>query len=71
MATNKGNTILHVSVKKGYVNIVKYLLYDCKDQHKLMPIDCEKYNGITPVFLSAQYNHLTILKMLKEAGANL
>lgn len=50
---------------------MKYLLFDCKDQHKNMPIDCEKNNGITPVFLSVQYNHLIILKMLKEAGANL
>ena len=69
--SDNGTTILHVAVKKGYVNIVKYLLYDCKDQHKNMPIDSEKHNGITPVFLSAQYNHLIILKMLREAGANL
>jgi ankyrin repeat protein len=67
--SHKGTTILHVACKKGFFEIVKYILHDCKDQR--IPIDCPKGNGMTPLMLAVRHDHLFILRILKDAGADL
>ena len=67
--SHKGTTVLHVACKKGFFEIVKFLLFDCKEQR--IPIDCPKANGMTPLMLSVQHDQLFILRILKDAGANL
>ena len=63
----KGTTILHVASKKGFIDIVRFILHDIKDQS----VDARKANGLTPVMLAVAKNHLFIVRMLKEVGANL
>lgn len=60
---------MHVAAKKGFIDIVKYLIHQPLNQR--IPIDSQKNNGMTPAMLAVQKNHLFILRMLKEAGANL
>jgi uncharacterized protein len=66
-ATLKGNTLLHIAAKKGYIDIVQYLLErSTKEQ-----INSRKQNGMTPAMLAVQNNHLFVLKCLFDAGADL
>jgi ankyrin repeat protein len=65
----KGTTVLHVVCKKGFHDILKFLLHEPKD-HRI-PIDSEKSNGMTPAMLAVIKNHLLILRMLREAGASM
>jgi ankyrin repeat protein len=65
----KGTTILHVVCKKGFNEILKYLLHEPMDDR--IPIDSEKTNGMTPAMLAVVKNHLFILRMLREAGSNM
>jgi ankyrin repeat protein len=67
--SDKGSTILHVVCKKGFNEILKFLLHEPQDLR--IPIDCVKNNGMTPAMLAVQKNHLFILRMLKESGADL
>jgi len=67
--SKKGTTVLHVAAKKGYIDILKYLLHESKNQK--IHVDSRKKNGMTASMLAVQNNHLFILRMLKEAGANL
>ena len=67
--SDKGSTILHVVCKKGFNEILKYLLHEPQDLR--IPIDSVKNNGMTPAMLAVQKNHLFILRMLKESGADL
>ena len=60
---------MHVAAKKGYIDILKYLLHESKSQK--IHVDSRKKNGMTASMLAVQNNHLFILRMLKEAGANL
>ena len=63
----KGTTILHVASKKGFIDIVRYILHEAKESN----FDARKANGLTPVMLAVAKNHLFIVRMLKEVGANL
>lgn len=60
---------MHVVSKKGFNDILKYLLHEHMDER--IPIDSVKNNGMTAAMLAVQKNHLFILRMLKESGANL
>jgi len=68
MSTVKGSTVLHVAAKKGFFEIVRFLLHEARVR---IPVDTQKNNGMTPVMLAVQKNHLFVLRMLKEAGADL
>ena len=58
----KGTTVLHIACKKGYIDIVRYLLHDVKD----IDVNARKVNGLTPAMLAVAKNHLFVLRMLKE-----
>ena len=60
--SHKGTTVLHIACKKGYIDIVRYLLHEIKDED----VNARKGNGLTPVMLAVAKNHLFILRMLKE-----
>jgi ankyrin repeat protein len=47
--SHKGTSILHVACKRGYFDVVKFLL---KDSPQRIPIDGRKANGYTPVMLA-------------------
>ena len=48
--SNKGTTVLHVAAKKGYIDILKYLLHESKNQK--IHVDSRKKNGMTASMLA-------------------
>ena len=60
--SHKGTTMLHVASRKGHTEIVKFLLYECHDQR--IPIDCLKFNGMTPIMMAVKNNHVKVIRIL-------
>ena len=67
--STKGTTLLHIAAKKGFIELVEYLIGPkCRNK---MHIDKRKKNGMTPAMIAAVHNQLFVLKCLVEGGANL
>lgn len=59
LADDDGNTSLHFSASKGYLNIVKYLIEEVE-------VDPNQTNsdGNSPLMMSSMYNHFDMVKYL-------
>ncbi|KAK0054890.1 ankyrin repeat domain-containing protein 50 [Biomphalaria pfeifferi] len=58
-----GNTALHLSVMKGFTNVVKHLL-----TVQNIDIYSENISGMTPFFLCDEYHQCEILELLVKPG---
>ncbi|KAK6998063.1 ankyrin repeat domain-containing protein 50, partial [Biomphalaria glabrata] len=63
-AKNKsGNTALHLSVMKGFTDVVKHLL-----TVQNIDIHSENFSGMTPLFLCVEHHQYEILELLLKPG---
>ena len=67
--TFKGTTLLHVAAKRGYLDVIKHLVYKAKAKNQ--SIDVKKLNGMTPVMIAAKHNQFQVFRYLHLEGANL
>lgn len=58
---------MHITCKKGYIDIVQYLIEKAQPNE----LNARKKNGMTPAMLAVTNNHLFVLKCLHNAGADL
>jgi len=60
-----GRTALHKGAFWGHVEMVQYLVRDCK-----LNVDVQDYNGDTPLHDAARFGHVEVAKILIDAGTN-
>lgn len=61
-----GANALYVAVKRGLIEIVKYLIEELQ-----FDANCCRTNGISTIGIAAEQGHLQIIKYLKSKGADI